>query len=178
MQPPPSANNSSHPLLISGGVSLRTDVHPRPQLPASEIKQTFLSTRLASLLAFWVASSWTPPSDDNIMIFTIFHRNTSHGHICDPVANYYPYCIYLGLQNMSTAKSQKSSPKINFQKWKKKKLDLCFTSSWVGNHQGTWSLAYCFQSSSLGERNNFKESWSLANYSSYRMNCLPIQWMK
>ena len=47
---------------------------------------------------------------------------------------------------------------------KKKWLDLCFTSSWVGNHQGTWSLADCFQSSSLGERNNFKESWSLTNY--------------
>ena len=72
---------------------------------------------------------------------------------------------------MSTAKSQKSSPIIYLQNWKNKWLDLCFTSSWVGNHQGTWSLADCFQSSSLGERNNFKESWL---FSSVQFSCSVV----
>ena len=53
--PLPTLYKSSHPLLLrGGGVSLWTDVcHPPPcQLLASEIKQTFLSTNLACLLAF------------------------------------------------------------------------------------------------------------------------------
>ena len=58
--PLPTLYKSSHPLLLrGGGVGLWTDVcHPPPcQLPASEIKQTFLSTNLACLLAFewWAA---------------------------------------------------------------------------------------------------------------------------
>ena len=62
--PPPSVYKTSCPTGSQGGwwgVSLWTDVcHPPPQLPASEIKQTFLSTNLACLLAFWAASSQTP----------------------------------------------------------------------------------------------------------------------
>ena len=54
-----SVIKSSHPLLVGsreeGGISLWADVYhppPSPQLLASEIKQTFLSTHLACLLAF------------------------------------------------------------------------------------------------------------------------------
>ena len=66
MQPLPSAYKSSHALLVRRGVSLWTDVHPSHPSPtpstshqclASKIKQTFLSTNLAYLLAFvW----WAP----------------------------------------------------------------------------------------------------------------------
>ena len=52
---PPSVYESSHPIPVEGlgGVSLWIDVcHPPPQLPASEIKQTFLAANLACLLAF------------------------------------------------------------------------------------------------------------------------------
>ena len=52
---PNSVYKRSHPLLIGvGGVGLWTDVchPPAPQLPVSEIKQTFLSTTLPCLLAF------------------------------------------------------------------------------------------------------------------------------
>ena len=50
--PPHSIHKCSHSLLVSGGVGLGTDVcQPPPRLPASEIKQTFLSTNLACLLA-------------------------------------------------------------------------------------------------------------------------------
>ena len=66
MQPLPSAYKSSHALLVRRGVSLWTDVYPShpsstPSTPhqclASEIKQTFLSTNLAYLLAF---VRWSP----------------------------------------------------------------------------------------------------------------------
>ena len=48
-----SLNALTH-CLSAGGLSLWTDVRhpPLPQLPASEIKQTFLSTNLGYLLAF------------------------------------------------------------------------------------------------------------------------------
>ena len=59
---PNSVYKPSHPLLMGvGGVGLWTDVchlphpschPPAPQLPVSEIKQTFLSTTLPCLLAF------------------------------------------------------------------------------------------------------------------------------
>ena len=50
---PRCIHKCSHPLLVSGGVGLWTDVcQLTPRLPASEIKQTFLSTNLACLLAF------------------------------------------------------------------------------------------------------------------------------
>ena len=59
MQPPLSIYKSSWPLIVKeGGVRLWTGVHiPAPQLLASKIKQTSLSTNLASLLAFerWAA---------------------------------------------------------------------------------------------------------------------------
>ena len=46
----PQSMKESHPRLPMGGRGLWTDVSPNPQLPASEIKQTFLSTNLAHLL--------------------------------------------------------------------------------------------------------------------------------
>ena len=63
--PTKSVYESSYPLLfgVDGGISLWTDVchplppPPPPQLPASEIKQNFLSINLACLLAFeWSAA--------------------------------------------------------------------------------------------------------------------------
>ena len=46
--PPHSIHKCSHSLLVSGGVGLWTDVcQPPPRLPASEIKQTFLSPNLS-----------------------------------------------------------------------------------------------------------------------------------
>ena len=63
--PTKSVCESSYPLLfgVDGGISLWTDVchplppPPPPQLPASEIKQNFLSINLACLLAFeWSAT--------------------------------------------------------------------------------------------------------------------------
>ena len=47
----------SCPLIVSGGADLWTQVCPWPWLLASEIKQTFLFTSCASLLAFeWQAA--------------------------------------------------------------------------------------------------------------------------
>ena len=46
---------------VEGGGTPSDRCPPSPhQLPASKIKQTFLSTSLASSLAFWAVSSWTP----------------------------------------------------------------------------------------------------------------------
>ena len=68
MYPPPhSVYKSSHRLLF--GVELafgQMSATPTPQMPATEIKQMFLSTNLACLLAFeWQAAGLhehTPPS--------------------------------------------------------------------------------------------------------------------
>ena len=71
--PPKSVYDSSHPLLVRvvGGIGLWTAVRhspspppthspPKPQLPASEIKQNFLSIHLGCLLAF-ERSATRPP---------------------------------------------------------------------------------------------------------------------
>ena len=58
--PPPSIKALTHYLCVGG--DLWTDVcHPLPQLLASEVKQTFLSTNLVCLLAFeqWAAGPLT-----------------------------------------------------------------------------------------------------------------------
>ena len=55
MQPPPVYKSSCPTGCQPGGAGFWTDSHPNPprfQLLASEIKQTFLSTNLACLLAF------------------------------------------------------------------------------------------------------------------------------
>ena len=50
--PLPLSIKALAPWLSGRGVGLWTGICPRPRLPASKIKQTFLSTNLASLLAF------------------------------------------------------------------------------------------------------------------------------
>ena len=56
------------------GVGFWTDFHHHPphQLPASKIKQTFLSSNLDCSLAFWTASGRTPHSFGNIMTFDVY----------------------------------------------------------------------------------------------------------
>ena len=53
---PQPIKSLAHSLSVWGigmwGVSLWTGIHLLPKLPASEIKQSFLSTNLASSLAF------------------------------------------------------------------------------------------------------------------------------
>ena len=80
---PPTHNSvcKNTPLVCQGwGVELWTDVcHPLPpQLPASEIKQTFFSTNLVCLLAFEWRAAWphTLPSS------TILHNHVAHVCVC------------------------------------------------------------------------------------------------
>ena len=59
MLPTPLAYESSCPWMSVGGGSLWTEVCSPPWLPASKIKQTFLSPTLL-LISFWAVSCWTP----------------------------------------------------------------------------------------------------------------------
>ena len=72
---PDSVYNSSHPLPVreAGSQPLdRCPPPPQPQLPASEIKQTFLSTNLASLLAFEQLDRQTPFSNIIALCQTLY----------------------------------------------------------------------------------------------------------
>ena len=69
--PTPTVYRGSHPLLVKGGHPLDKFCHPPAKLLASEIKQTFLSTSLACLLAFeWGAARHTSPSR-NLLSVTV-----------------------------------------------------------------------------------------------------------
>lgn len=69
---PPPAKALAHWLMVEG-VSLWTGVHPPPQLPASEIKQTFLSTNVASLLALERRTAGPNFSNNRIWENSFFH---------------------------------------------------------------------------------------------------------
>ena len=75
--PPPSIKALT-PACGQGGGSWPLDTclspsHPHPQLPRSEIKQIFLSTTLACLLAFEQRAAGPPQSSANSPIGKIIH---------------------------------------------------------------------------------------------------------
>ena len=76
-----SVYKCSHPLLVKGrgvgGVDLQTDVcHPPLQLPASEIKQTFLSTNLTCLLAFERQAARSPHAYLSVTLVSLLWEKT------------------------------------------------------------------------------------------------------
>ena len=130
--PPHSIHKCSHSLLVSGGVGLWTDVcQPPPRLPASEIKQTFLSTNLACLLAF----EWRAARHWCTFLVTLDHKYVSWA----PKAHVSRFKA--SRNRWASLSSPPSNPGIGSD-WKLLDACSCRNQSIDHCHQGIWHFDY------------------------------------